>query len=419
MEMLKIATAGSVDDGKSTLIGRLLYDTRSIAQDKLEAIERASRRKGIEYLDLSLLTDGLIAEREQGITIDVAHIYFSTPRRKYIIADTPGHVEYTRNMVTGASGADVSLILVDVRNGVVEQTRRHLYIASLLRVPRVVLCINKMDLADYAQPAFEAVVQAVESLLEALPMPGRELCFIPVSSLWGDNVAHPSAHMPWYEGPSLLSYLESLESPPEAQALPGRFPVQYVIRPRSEAYHDYRAYAGRVSSGRFALGDEVMVLPSGQRSRISRIQRYEQDLAEALPGQSLSISLDDDLDIGRGDLIVRPEEAPRPLQGLEADLCWMEREALAPGKILLLQQGPSLSKVKVQALISRVDTASGEEEPAPLRFQLNDIGRVSLRLARPLFADPYALNPANGAFVLIDEFTNNTVAVGFVREHEA
>jgi len=412
-EVLRIATAGSVDDGKSTLIGRLLYDTNSITADRLYAIEESSKRKGLDYTDLSLLTDGLVAEREQGITIDVAHIYFSTPNRKFIIADTPGHIEYTRNMVTGASNADVSIVLVDARNGLSEQTHRHLYISHLLRVPKVIVCINKMDLVDYSQERFDEIVNDFKALVAMDELSSMELEFIPVSSLYGENIVSRTEGLSWYKGYSLLEVLETVEVRSQDAEAAARFPVQYVIRPKSEEFHDYRGYAGKVASGSFKVGDEVAVLPSGQTSKIKSIDRFEEALDEALPKQSVTLILENDIDVSRGDMIVKTPATP--LKALTSDICWMDRTPLVNGKTYKLQHGINESRVKVTGVNYRVDTSRLLKEETVSELGLNDIGEVTLRSAKPLLADTYEANRSNGSFILIDEFTNNTVGVGFVK----
>ena len=414
MEILRIATAGSVDDGKSTLIGRLLHDTQSITADKLEALQAASKRKGLDFTDLSLLTDGLIAEREQCITIDVAHIYFSTPQRKYIIADTPGHEEYTRNMVTGTSTAQASLILIDVRNGVVEHTHRHIYIASLLKVPNVVVCINKMDLVGYNPIAFQAIVDEFEAFAKEVQFEGQQIQYIPISSLWGENVVEKSAQMSWYEGEPLLTHLESIQPREGMAELPARMVVQSVIRPRTEAFHDYRAYAGKVASGRFIFGDEVTVLPSRRRSTISAVERYDEKLDQALPGQSVSISLAEDIDVSRGEMLVKTGEEPVGKKEIHADVCWMDHQPLVHGKMYVLQHGTQSCKAKVVGLHHKIDITTGQVKEGADKLGLNDIGKVTLKTASELFFDPYNENPGNGAFILIDPFSNHTVGVGFV-----
>lgn len=414
MEVLRIATAGSVDDGKSTLIGRLLYETNSITTDKLEAIQRASQRKGIGFLDLSLLTDGLIAEREQGITIDVAHIYFNTPKRKFIIADSPGHVEYTRNMITGASKAEVSIILVDVRNGILEQTHRHYYIANLLRIPNVIVCVNKMDLLDYAETPFQTIKKDFEEFSRQIKFEGQNIQFVPISSLYGDNLTKPSSNMAWYKGSPLLQILESIEVRKHEAHLAARFPVQYVIRPRSEEHHDYRGYAGRVSSGSFTVGDAVTVLPSGQKSVIQSIHRYDQPLKEAHSRQSVTITLKDDIDISRGDMIVKNNEVSSLHKEFTSKVCWLNKEPMVSGKNYLLQHGTSYAKAKIASIDFIQDPATLEKNNGADSLKMNDIAQVQVRTAKAFPVDRYEDNPANGSFILIDEHSNNTVAVGVV-----
>jgi sulfate adenylyltransferase subunit 1 len=415
MDILRIATAGSVDDGKSTLIGRLLYETNSITKDKIEALESASKRKGLDFLDLSLLTDGLIAEREQGITIDVAHIYFSTPTRKYIIADTPGHVEYTRNMVTGASNVKVSLILVDARQGVVEQTARHLSIASLLRIPKVIICINKMDLVQYQESTFESIKNSLTELIAQTTFEGQEISFLPISSLYGQNITQPAELMPWYQGNTLLGELEAFEFAETQSKAAARFPVQFVIRPMTEAYHDFRGYAGKISSGTFQVGDEVMVLPTGQESTIASIEKFEQKLSKAEAGDSVVITLSTDIDISRGNTLIKASEVEAPqLKDFSAQVCWLDHQALRPGKTYLLQHGIHITKAKISQITERLDVVAQTSTENVDSLKLNEIGRISLRTAQAIHADRYADNPANGAFILIDEFSNSTVGVGFV-----
>ena len=415
MDILRIATAGSVDDGKSTLIGRLLYETNSITKDKIEALESASKRKGLNFLDLSLLTDGLIAEREQGITIDVAHIYFSTPTRKYIIADTPGHVEYTRNMVTGASNVKVSLILVDARQGVVEQTARHLSIASLLRIPKVIICINKMDLVQYQQTTFESIQDSLSDLIAQTTFDGQEISFLPISSLYGQNITQPADQMPWYQGNTLLDELEAFEFAETQSKAAARFPVQFVIRPMTEAYHDYRGYAGKISSGTFQVGDAVRVLPTGQESTIASIEKFDQKLSKAEAGDSVVITLSTDIDISRGNTLVKASEEMAPqLKDFSAQVCWLDHQALSPGKTYLLQHGIHITKAKISQITERLDVIAQTSTEHVDSLKLNEIGRISLRTAQAIHADRYAENPANGAFILIDEFSNSTVGVGFV-----
>ncbi|MEN9364232.1 MAG: hypothetical protein RI903_1541 [Bacteroidota bacterium] len=415
MDILRIATAGSVDDGKSTLIGRLLYETNSITKDKIEALESASKRKGLDFLDLSLLTDGLIAEREQGITIDVAHIYFSTPTRKYIIADTPGHVEYTRNMVTGASNVKVSLILVDARQGVVEQTARHLSIASLLRIPKVIICINKMDLVQYQQSTFESIQNSLTELIAQTTFEGQEISFLPISSLYGQNITQAAEHMPWYQGNTLLGELEAFEFAETQSKAAARFPVQFVIRPMTEAYHDFRGYAGKISSGTFKVGDAIRVLPTGQESTIASIEKFDQKLSKAEAGDSVVITLSTDIDISRGNTLVKASEEMAPqLKDFSAQVCWLDHQALSAGKTYLLQHGIHITKAKISQITERLDVVAQTSTENVDSLKLNEIGRISLRTAQAIHADRYADNPANGAFILIDEFSNSTVGVGFV-----
>lgn len=416
MDILRIATAGSVDDGKSTLIGRLLYETNSITKDKIEALESASKRKGLDFLDLSLLTDGLIAEREQGITIDVAHIYFSTPTRKYIIADTPGHVEYTRNMVTGASNAKVSLILVDARQGVVEQTARHLSIAALLRIPKVIICVNKMDLVQYDEAKFEAIKESLSSLVAQTTFEGQEISFLPISSLFGQNITQAADKMPWYQGNTLLGELEAFEFAESLAHAPARFPVQWVIRPKTEEYHDYRGYAGKISSGTFQVGDIIKALPTGQESTIASIEKFGEQLDRAVAGDSVVITLTTDVDISRGNSLVLASDTQAPqLKDFAAHICWLDHQALSPGKTYLLQHGVNLTKAKISQITERLDVVAQTSSQDVDSLKLNEIGGIQLRTAQPIMADVYAENPSNGAFILIDEFSNSTVGVGFVK----
>ena len=413
MDTLRIATAGSVDDGKSTLIGRLLYETRSVPKDKLEAIDAASKRRGVDFLDLSLLTDGLIAEREQGITIDVAHVYFSTPKRKYIIADTPGHFEYTRNMVTGASKASVSIILIDARNGIVEQTKRHYAIAAMLRVPKVIVCVNKMDLVGYAQARFDEIVAAFQAQASAIKPAEQEIQFLPVSSLHGENITQAAAHMRWHNGPPLLTLLENAEAHHE-QHFAARLQVQHVIRPRTEALHDYRGYAGRISSGGFGVGDEVIVLPNARTSKITKIERFGAPVQRAEAGDSVTVQLADDIDISRGCLLAKPDEQPIAHKEVRAKICWLDHTPMGHGKSYVLQHGVARARAKVARIHGVVDVTNQQVTDNPPQLKLNEIGEAMLRLAQPIFADVYADNPANGAFILIDEWTNTTAGVGFV-----
>jgi bifunctional enzyme CysN/CysC len=404
-DLLRIVTAGSVDDGKSTLIGRLLYDTKQIMVDTLEQIEQTSERRGDGYVNLALLTDGLRAEREQGITIDVAYRSFVTPRRRFQLADAPGHVQYTRNMVTGASTADLAVILVDARKGVVEQTRRHGYIASILGIAHVVAAVNKMDLVEYSQERYDEIVAALETL--RLP----DLTAIPLSALKGDNVVDRGESMPWYDGPTLLEQLESVEPAGDRNLDERRFPVQWVIRPMSEAHHDYRGYAGRVAGGVWRAGDDVLVLPSGRRSKVAAIAPD----ALAVAGMSATIQLEDDLDVGRGDMLVDPERAPEVVRELEATVCWMSERPLKPRSRLLVKHTTRTVPAIADELLSAVDIHLLEDRPGPAELGLNDIGLVRLRLAEPLVVDPYQVNRATGALILIDEATNDTVGAGMIR----
>lgn len=414
MDIVRIATAGSVDDGKSTLIGRLLFETNSITQDKLEALEKASKRRGVDYTDLSLLTDGLVAEREQGITIDVAHIYFSTPNRKYIIADTPGHFEYTRNMVTGASTAQAAIILVDARNGIVDQTLRHFYITQMLRTPYVTVCVNKMDLAGYSQEQFNKIRHDFEQLFALGEFKEQKLSIIPVSSLHGDNISVASKKMDWYTGPTLLDYLENIDWKAEEKALPPRFSVQYVIRPKSDEWHDFRGFAGKIASGKFKNGDSVTALPSGQSSIIKSIHKYENQLEEAVSGDSVVITLQDEIDLSRGDMLVNKDELPGQNNELQARVCWLDGNALRSGKNYLLQHGSNRIKSKVIDILGIINVNDHQTETGAQEIGLNQIGRIHIKTAKPVFADQFAQNRSNGVFILIDENTNSTAGVGFV-----
>jgi bifunctional enzyme CysN/CysC len=413
MELLRFATAGSVDDGKSTLIGRLLYDTKSIFQDQLEAVERTSIQMGSEYVNLALLTDGLRAEREQGITIDVAYRYFATPKRKFIIADTPGHVQYTRNMVTGASTADLALVLVDVRNGVVEQSRRHAFISTLLRIPHLVVCVNKMDLVGYDEAAFEAVKAQFREF--AMKLDVSDLTFIPVSALHGDNVVERSPNMPWYQGPSLLHHLEEVHIASDRNLIDARFPVQYVLRPYSDEFHDYRGFAGTVAGGVLKPGDPVMVLPSGFSSTIASIDTFDGPVGEAFPPMSVTVRLSDDIDVSRGDMLCRPHNQPHVGQDIDAMVCWMsEKASLTPGLKLGIKHTTRSARALVKDLQYRLDVNTLHREDGADRLGLNDIGRVTLRTTQPLFFDEYRRNRTTGSFILIDEATMATVGAGMI-----
>ncbi|WP_238443724.1 sulfate adenylyltransferase subunit 1 [Salsipaludibacter albus] len=413
MELVRLATTGSVDDGKSTLIGRLLLDTKQIFADQLEAIEEASRQRGTDYVDLALLTDGLRAEREQGITIDVAYRYFATPKRSFILADTPGHIQYTRNMVTGASTADVALILIDVRNGVIEQTRRHSFIASLLEVPHLVVCVNKMDLVDYDQAAYDAVVDDFRDFAARLNI--HDLRFVPVSALRGDNVVDQSDHMPWYQGPPVLRLLEEIHIASDRNLIDVRFPVQYVIRPHRMDHQDYRGYAGQVASGVLKVGDEVVVLPSGYESRIAAIDTYDGPISEAAPPMSVTIRLEDDLDVSRGDMLARPNNMPHNGQDLDVMVCWMSDErGLHERDKLAIKHTTNWGRVMVKDFHYRLDINTLHRDEDATGLALNEIGRMRLRATRPILFDEYRRNRATGSFILVDESTNDTVGAGMV-----
>ena len=407
MNILKFFTAGSVDDGKSTLIGRLLYDTDSILADQLEALQQSNRKNDDGTIDLAILTDGLRAEREQGITIDVAYKYFQTAHRKFIIADTPGHIQYTRNMVTGASTAKLAIILIDARNGVVEQTVRHSYLVSLLGIEHVVVCLNKMDMVGYSETVFNAITDKYKTLAEELKL--KDVTFIPVSALKGDNVVNESEFMPWYEGRSLLHFLETVDVDNGAQSQLARMPVQWVVRPQTDELHDYRGYAGRVLSGEFNVNDEVTVLPSGSRSVIERIEIFDERPETVFAGQSVTLHLKDNIDISRGDVLVNSDHLPQSSQLIEADLCWMDTRPLDESLMYLLQHNSKVTKCKIRDIIYKVDINTLEKLDA-YDFKLNDIGRVVLKTADELAFDFYADNKANGAAILIDSRTNLTVA---------
>jgi bifunctional enzyme CysN/CysC len=418
MDILRLATAGSVDDGKSTLIGRLLYDSKSIFEDQIEAVERTSRDRGEDYTNLALLTDGLRAEREQGITIDVAYRYFATPKRKFIIADTPGHIQYTRNMVTGASTADLAIILIDARKGLLEQSRRHAFLTTLLRVPHLVLAVNKMDLIDYDQARFEAIKEQFTAFAAKLAV--GDLTFIPISALHGDNVVERSANMAWYDGPSLLHHLENLHIASDRNLIDVRFPVQYVIRPQASTdpeLHDYRGYAGQVAGGVLKPGDEVMHLPSGLTTRIKRIDTADGPVDEAFAPMSVTLLLEDDIDISRGDMICRPHNRPQVAQDIDAMICWMSDERpLTPRTKLIIKHTTRTARAMVKDLHYRLDVNTLHRHEDADRLVLNEIGRITLRVTQPLFADDYSRNRTTGGFILIDEATNATLAAGMISE---
>jgi bifunctional enzyme CysN/CysC len=412
-DLLRFATAGSVDDGKSTLIGRLLYDSKSLFTDQVEAVERVSADRGDDYTDLALLTDGLRAEREQGITIDVAYRYFHTPRRKFIIADTPGHIQYTRNMVTGASTADVALILVDARKGMIEQSRRHAFLATLLGVPHLVVCVNKMDLVDWSEEAYEQIRADFTDFAARLRT--HDISFIPVSALLGDNVVDRSTNMPWYDGATLLGHLERLHLAGDRNLIDARFPVQYVIRPQSESARDYRGYAGRVASGVMRAGDPVVVLPSGFESTIASIEEAGEPVDVAFPPMSVVVRLADEIDISRGDMICRPANTATPTQDLDVQICWMDETApLRKGRVYGLKHTTRTTRAKVTEVEYRIDINTLHRDLETDELGLNDIGRVRLRTSTPVFVDQYELNRETGSFILIDEATNRTVGAGIV-----
>lgn len=411
--LLRFTTAGSVDDGKSTLIGRLLYDSKSIFEDQLLAVEESSKRRGDEHVNLALLTDGLRAEREQGITIDVAYRYFATPRRKFIIADTPGHIQYTRNMVTGASTADLAIILVDARHGVMEQTRRHAFIASLLRIQSVVLAVNKMDLVGFEEKTFNSIVDDFRELAGKLDNPVT-FAAIPLSALNGDNIVTKSAAMPWYAGPALLEHLETVQVHDGENHAAARYPVQWVIRPQSEEHPDFRGFAGRVAGGSFREGDEVIAYPSEMRTRITGIHRFDGVAAETVPQLSYAITLADEIDISRGDLIAKPDDPPEHSPHIDAMICWFTEKKLKPRARLHLRHMTRDVLASVTDLLYKVDITTFTRTQPKGEFGLNDIGCIRLRCAQPLFFDPYSKNRITGSFVLVDEQTNNTVAAGMI-----
>jgi len=412
MELLRFTTAGSVDDGKSTLIGRLLYDSKSIFEDQLEAVKRASIRKGNEMINLALLTDGLRAEREQGITIDVAYRYFATPKRKFIIADTPGHVQYTRNMVTGASTANAAIILIDARNGVTEQTYRHSYIASLLQIPHLIICVNKMDLMNYSEEVYEKIKHDFGAFAAKLDV--KDIHFVPISALVGDNVVDKLNNMPWYEGGTLRYILENIHVASDHNHIDPRFPVQYVIRPVSEKFHDYRGYAGRVAGGVFLKGEKVMVLPSGFITTLESIDFDESEINEAFPPMSVTFRLSDDLDISRGDMIVRENNVPETGQDIEVMMCWMSEKPLLPGMKYYLRHTTSEVRAMIKEIVYKVDVNTLEQVPDGKELRMNEIARVQLRTTKPLFYDSYRRNRTTGSIILIEEGTFNTVGVGMI-----
>lgn len=412
MELLRFATSGSVDDGKSTLIGRLLYDSKQVFEDQLESVARTSVARGDDYVDLALLTDGLRAEREQGITIDVAYRYFATPKRKFIIADTPGHIQHTRNMVTGASTADLVIVLVDARNGITEQTRRHSSIAALLGIPHLLVAVNKMDLIDFSRERFIEIRDEFAALTQGFSF--SEVEFIPICALEGDNIVARSERMPWYEGPSLLSYLETVEVESDHNFTDFRFPVQRVIRPRSNDLHDFRGYAGQVAGGVVHIGDEVVVLPSGRASRVCALETMDGQLAEAFPPMSIVVRIEDDLDVARGDLFCTADNRPYVSRDLEAMVCWMADEPLREGRRFALKHTTRWVRAIVKEVTHRRDVNTLSRDDAAGELVLNDVGGVVLRTTEPLYFDPYERNRVTGSFILVDEVSNVTVAAGML-----
>lgn len=415
MEVLKIATAGSVDDGKSTLIGRLLYDTKSLTTDKLEAIEKKSKQLGYDYLDFSLATDGLVAEREQGITIDVAHIYFSTTNKSYIIADTPGHVEYTRNMVTGASTSQAAIVLIDARKGVIEQTNRHFFINNLLRIKTVIVAINKMDLVDFSEEKYNAIKSDFEALMSKRDYKEQNITFVPVSALKGDNVVNKSENTPWYSGNTLLEYLENINNEDIYNTGTPRFPVQYVIRPKTSAFHDFRGYAGKVYGGELSVGDDIVVLPSQTKSKIKDIHFYDKKVETAARRSSVLITLQDDVNISRGDMIVKANDLPTIERQFTATVSWMDSKNLTLGEKYVLQHGVNKVLAKVDTIHHKINPDySGIEEDVNA-LQMNDIATVSFKLNKPVYYDAFKEHRTNGSFILIDSQSNNTVGAGFIQ----
>ncbi len=410
--LLRFTTAGSVDDGKSTLIGRLLYDSKSIFQDQMDAVEEASKHKGLEDADLSLLTDGLRAEREQGITIDVAYSYFATPKRKFIIADTPGHIQYTRNMVTGSSTADLAIILIDARNGLVEQTHRHSFIASLLGLQHLVVCVNKMDLVDYNEEKYRDIVAAFKSFSSRLDI--KDITFIPISALKGDNVVDSSERMSWYGGSTLLHHLENVHVGADRNLQDCRFPVQYVVRPQTDKHRDFRGYAGRIASGVFKKGDEVVALPSGRETKVESIKLGEKELDLAFPPLSVVMTLEDDIDLSRGEMLVRKNNQPQMIIEVDAKICWLDSRELNPSSRLILRHMSQEVRAKVSEVLYRIDINTLHRDEENKEVAMNDIARVKIKTASPILADPYRTNRTTGAFILVDPSTHATVAAGVI-----
>ena len=411
-QLLRFTTAGSVDDGKSTLIGRLLYDSKSIFEDQLEAIEKTSKRKGHKTVDLALFTDGLKDEREQGITIDVAYRYFTTPKRKFIIADTPGHIQYTRNMVTGASTANVAIILIDARKGVIEQTKRHSYIASLLNISHIIVCVNKMDLVDYKEDVFNNIVSQYEDISSKMMI--KDVRYIPISALEGDNVVHRSENMHWYQSAPLLHTLETIHISSDNNMIDARFPVQTVLRPQNDKFRDYRGYAGRISSGIFRVGDEVKIQPSGFTSIIKSMNIHDKELTEAFSDMSISMTLEDDIDIGRGDMIVKVNNSPQVTQDITAMLCWFNDQNARPRAKYILKHTSNEQTAIIKEVLYKVDIDTIKRIEDDKELAMNDISKVKIRITAPIMTDEYMQNRNTGSFILIDEATNETVAAGMI-----
>ena len=410
--LLRFTTAGSVDDGKSTLIGRLLYDSKSIFQDQLEALEKESKQKGLEDADLSLLTDGLRAEREQGITIDVAYRYFATPKRKFIIADTPGHIQYTRNMVTGASTADLAIILIDARNGLVEQTHRHSFIASLLGLQHLVVCVNKMDLVDYDEDAYRKIVAEFKSFSSRLDI--KDITFIPISALKGDNVVDSSKNMSWYGGSTLLHHLENVHVGADRNLQDCRFPVQYVVRPQTDDHRDFRGYAGRIASGVFKKGDAVVALPSGRETTIDTIKLGDEEKEIAFPPLSVVMTLTDDIDLSRGEMLVRKNNQPEMINEIDAKICWLDSRPMNPSSRLVLRHLSQEVRAKISEVLYRIDINTLHRDEENRDVAMNDIARIRIKTSSPILADPYRTNRTTGAFILVDPSTHATVAAGVI-----
>ena len=411
-QLLRFTTAGSVDDGKSTLIGRLLYDSKSIFEDQLEAIENTSRKKGHEGVDLALFTDGLRDEREQGITIDVAYRYFTTPKRKFIIADTPGHIQYTRNMVTGASTANVATILIDARHGVIEQTKRHAFIASLLQIPHIIVCVNKMDLVDFSEDVYNSIVSEFEEIASKLLV--TDVRFIPMSALLGDNVVNKSENMSWYQGAPMLHTLETMHISSDINKVDARFPVQTVLRPQREGFIDYRGYAGRIASGILRKGDEITVMPSGFTSKIKSINLYDKELDEAYAPMSVSITLDDDIDVSRGDMIVRSNNKPESSQDIEVMLCWLNNSSAKPRAKYSIRHTSNEQTAMIKEVIYKYDINTLDRITGDSELKMNDISKVKIRTTKPLMVDSYRENRTTGSIILVDDTTNETVAAGMI-----